>query len=111
MSFDPKKAWQEQQEQKLSQSWFRKKIHDFNQAHNRLKHTVHTAWRYPLPPWGRAVMGCIYFSIPVIVGYNVSMWAVSKSEATAEARLGGKGKAYDDRDNGTTVCFEDCISF
>jgi hypothetical protein len=95
MSFDPKKVVREQQEHHLSQGWLRRKVHEFDQAHNRLKHTVHTAWRYPLPPWGRAVMGCIYFSIPVIIGYNVSTWAVSQSEATIDERFGGKGRCSD----------------
>ena len=92
MAFDPKKLIREQRENQISSSWFLTKIHEFNQAHNRLKHTVHTAWRYPLPPWGRAVMACVYFSIPVAVGYVVSTAAISKSEATVEARFGDGGK-------------------
>jgi hypothetical protein len=42
----------------------------------------------PLPKWGRAIMGFVYFSIPVIGGYQVATWAISKSEATIEERLG-----------------------
>jgi hypothetical protein len=91
MSFDPQKLIREQQQDQRSQSWWLTKIHDFNQAHNRLKHTVHTTWRYPLPPWGRFAMGCFYFSMPVVAGYYVSIWAVSKSEATIEERFGHGG--------------------
>jgi len=94
MSFDPQKVLREQQEAQRSSSWILTKIHEFNTAHNRLKHYVHTAWRYPLPPWGRAIMGCVYFSIPVFVGYGISSWIVAQSEASAEERLaaGGVGK-------------------
>ena len=92
MSFDPQKAIREQQEVRRSQSWFLTKIHEFNAAHNQLKHHVHTAYRYPLPPWGRAVMGLVYFSIPVVVGYAVSSWVVSRAESTVDERLNGDGK-------------------
>lgn len=93
MSFDPQKVLRDQQEAQRSQNWFFTKLHEFNAAHNRLKHHVHTAWRYPLPPWGRAVMGFVYFSIPVVVGYGVSSWVVSQSEATVEDRLAGIGES------------------
>jgi hypothetical protein len=92
MSFDPQKVLQEQQEARRSQSWILTKVHEFQTAHNQLKHTVHTAWRYPLPPWGRAVMGCVYFSIPVVAGYAVSNWVVSQSEATVEERFADVGE-------------------
>jgi hypothetical protein len=91
MSFDPQKLIREQQQDQRSQSWWLTKIHDFNQAHTRLKHTVHTTWKYPLPPWGRFAMGCLYFSMPVVAGYYVSIWAVSKSEATVQERFGHGG--------------------
>jgi hypothetical protein len=97
MSFDPKKLIREQRQEQVSSSWLLTKIHDFNQAHNRLKHNVHTAWRYPLPPWGRAIMACVYFSIPVAGGYALSTYAVSKSEATVQARFGDGGKLSNSR--------------
>ena len=99
MSFDPKRMLREQHEQRLSQSWLLRKLYEFNQAHNRLKDRVHAAWRYPLPPWGRVVMGFVYFSIPVGLGYNVSMWAVSQSETTMEERFGDKGRDTGFREN------------
>ena len=71
--------------------WLAEKFLAFHLAHERLKHTVHTAWRMPLPPWGRAVMGFVYFSLPVIGGYQVALWAISKSEETVEERLGSDG--------------------
>ena len=35
------------------------------------------------------MMGCVYFSIPVIAGYGLSSWIVLQSEATVEERLAG----------------------
>lgn len=93
MSFDPQKVIREQHEARRSQSWFMTKIHQFNAAHNRLKHHVHTAYRYPLPPWGRVVMGFVYFSIPVVVGYAVSSWVVSRAESTVDERLTYHGRS------------------
>ena len=95
MSFDPKRLVQEQQQEQRSNSWLLTKFHEFNQAHNRLKHTVHTAWKYPLPPWGRAVMACFYFSIPVVVGYTYISPKVSTTEETMKQRLAnGDGGTY-----------------
>jgi hypothetical protein len=94
MPFDPKKVMQEQQHEQRSQSWLISKVHEFNQAHNRLKYTVHTAWRYPLPPWGRFLMGCFYFSIPVTVGYTLYSKNVMKVEETMKERLGVSGKHF-----------------
>jgi hypothetical protein len=91
MSFDPQKVLREQEEARRTQSWFLSKIHEFNAAHNRLKHHVHTAYRYPLPPWGRAVMGLVYFSMPVVVGYAITSWVVSRAESTVDGRLGQHG--------------------
>jgi len=54
-------------------------IQRFHQRHEALKNYVHTAFRYPLPPWGRHLMGFLYFTVPVIGGYNVMQWAISKS--------------------------------
>mmetsp|Transcript_9949 Transcript_9949/g.12535 ORF Transcript_9949/g.12535 Transcript_9949/m.12535 type:complete len:151 (+) Transcript_9949:40-492(+) len=60
----------------------------FNERHERLKKHVHTAWRVPLPKWGRVVMGCIYFSIPVVGGWNVMQWAIGR----AHDSIGEKGE-------------------
>jgi hypothetical protein len=54
--------------------------------HDRLKTYIHEGWRYPLPPWGRAVMGVFYFSIPVVGGYYVMQWAISKSHKSIGPR-------------------------
>lgn len=54
----------------------------FVERHERLKHTIHTTLRYPLPPWGRAIMGFVYFTIPVVGGWYVMQWAISKSHAS-----------------------------
>lgn len=47
--------------------------------HEQLKRYVHEGFRYPLPKWGRAVMGFVYFSIPVVAGWTIMQWAISKS--------------------------------
>mmetsp|Transcript_11813 Transcript_11813/g.17816 ORF Transcript_11813/g.17816 Transcript_11813/m.17816 type:complete len:139 (-) Transcript_11813:196-612(-) len=60
----------------------------FHEAHERLKRTVHTAWRFPLPRWGRIFMGGVYFCIPVVGGYQVMMWAIGKSHES----IGPKGE-------------------
>eukprot|EP01082_Thalassiosira_pseudonana_P015830 g13762.t1 g13762 contig9:380912-381537(+) len=54
-------------------------LRTFHEKHEKLKHTVHTAWRYPLPKWGQYAMGCFYFTIPVVGGWYVMQWAISKS--------------------------------
>jgi len=54
-----------------------------------LKNYVHNGFRVPLPPWGRAVMGFVYFSLPVIGGYYVMQWAISKSHE----EIGERGKS------------------
>ncbi|GFH55126.1 hypothetical protein CTEN210_11602 [Chaetoceros tenuissimus] len=61
---------------------------NFNERHERVKKYVHTAWRVPLPKWGQAVMGCIYFSIPVIGGWHVMQWAIGN----AHKSIGPKGE-------------------
>ena len=57
-------------------------LHRLHVRHERLKTSIHEGWRYPLPPWGRAVMGCLYFSLPVIGGWHVMQWAIGKSHAS-----------------------------
>jgi hypothetical protein len=54
-------------------------LHEFSIRHERLKHAIHNGFRYPLPRWGRFVMGCIYFSIPVVSGWYVMQWAIHQS--------------------------------
>lgn len=58
----------------------------FHVRHERLKNTVHTAWRVPLPPAGIAFMGLVYFSIPVVGGWYVMQWAISKSHQSIGER-------------------------
>lgn len=60
----------------------------FNERHERLKKYVHTAWRVPLPKWGQFAMGCLYFTIPVVGGWNVMQWAISRSHQS----IGPKGE-------------------
>ena len=91
MSFNPKRTLEEQQQEKMSGSFLQRKLHEFNQAHNRLKHTVHTAWRYPLPPWGRAVMGFVYFSIPVVWAYTYVTPKIAIAEENMKKRQANVG--------------------
>lgn len=57
-------------------------LNQLHVRHERLKTTIHEGWRYPLPRWGRVVMGCIYFTLPVIGGWHVMQWAIGKSHAS-----------------------------
>mmetsp|Transcript_6391 Transcript_6391/g.9739 ORF Transcript_6391/g.9739 Transcript_6391/m.9739 type:complete len:152 (+) Transcript_6391:152-607(+) len=61
-------------------------IRRLNERHEALKNYVHTAFRYPLPTWGRHAMGFVYFTIPIIGGYNVMQWAISKSHESIGER-------------------------
>jgi hypothetical protein len=59
--------------------WLFEALNTFHKNHEKLKHSVHEKFRYPLPPWGRFLMGCFYFSVPVVGGWYVMQWAISKS--------------------------------
>ena len=67
-------------------NWFVAGVRDFQVRHNRLKKAVHEGWRYPLPRWGQAAMGFVYFCIPVVGGYFVMQWAISKSHESIGER-------------------------
>jgi hypothetical protein len=60
-------------------AWFMNAYLAFHKRHESVKNYVHNGFRYPLPPWGRTLMGFVYFSLPVIGGYHVMQWAISKS--------------------------------
>lgn len=45
-------------------------LKELNAKHERLKKRIHS-FRIPLSPSGRRFMGLVYFSIPVILGYNI----------------------------------------
>jgi hypothetical protein len=47
--------------------------------HERLKNTIHNGFRYPLPRYGQILMGMVYFTIPVVGGWYIMQWAISKS--------------------------------
>lgn len=64
---------------------FAQRVH---QGHERLKDRIHNGWRYPLPPWGRFLMGCVYFSLPMLVGYPAWLFV----QAKAKQNLGEHGK-------------------
>lgn len=81
-------------QQPPKEPWLFSAIRTFHQRHENLKRTVHTAWRYPLPKWGRVVMGFVYFTIPVIGGYQVMQWAISKSHAS----IGKHGEFLEKKD-------------
>jgi hypothetical protein len=62
--------------------------------HERLKNSVHTYWRQstilsPRTRFGKLIMGSLYFSIPVVLGYFVVTKVVDMSESTVQERLGG----------------------
>jgi hypothetical protein len=56
-------------------SWIR----SLSDRHERIKEYIHNGFRYPLPKYGQYVMGFVYFSIPVISGWYIMQWAISKS--------------------------------
>jgi hypothetical protein len=60
-------------------SWVRDSIRVLNERHERLKNFIHNGFRYPLPRHGQILMGMVYFSIPVIGGWYIMQWAISKS--------------------------------
>lgn len=60
-------------------SWLRDSLRLFHERHERLKHFVHSGFRVPLPRYGQVLMGVVYFSIPVVGGWYVMQWAISKS--------------------------------
>jgi hypothetical protein len=71
------------------------RMNGFQTAHERLKHAIHSYWRqntYLSPrSWvGKVVMSGVYFSIPVVLGYYISIQAVAISESTVEERFLGK---------------------
>ena len=70
---------------------FAEAFQSLHQKHERLKKYVHTAWRVPLPRWGQMVMGMFYFTIPVVGGYHVMQWAISKSHES----IGERGTYFD----------------
>ena len=45
-------------------------LKDLREKHENLKKRIH-AFRLPLSPAGQKVMGFVYFTIPVIVGYYI----------------------------------------
>lgn len=63
----------------MPQNAFLNAIKSFHDRHERLKKVVHEGFRYPLPPWGRFLAGCFYFSLPIVGGYHVMQWAISKA--------------------------------
>ncbi|KAI2497974.1 hypothetical protein MHU86_16525 [Fragilaria crotonensis] len=61
-------------------------LRKFHERHERLKNYVHNGFRYPLPPWGRNVMGFVYFCMPVVGGYYVMQWAIGRSHQSIGPR-------------------------
>jgi hypothetical protein len=51
--------------------------------HEKLKKRIH-AFRIPLSPTGQNVMKCVYFSIPLILGYFIMDFAQQKSVENLE---------------------------
>jgi hypothetical protein len=60
--------------------WIRQTLHTWHVRHERLKHFVHHGMRYPLSKWGQAVMGVVYFSIPVVAGWQLMQWSTRRAE-------------------------------
>ena len=56
----------------------------FSENHDKLKKRIH-AFRIPLSPTGRRIMGFVYFAIPMLVGYQIMTW----TNSTASNNLKG----------------------
>jgi len=68
-------------------------VHRFHEGHEKVKHAVHSYWRQntilsPKGKFGKVVMSCFYFSIPVVFGYVVVNKVVERSESTIQERFG-----------------------
>mmetsp|Transcript_8807 Transcript_8807/g.13211 ORF Transcript_8807/g.13211 Transcript_8807/m.13211 type:complete len:154 (+) Transcript_8807:191-652(+) len=61
-------------------------LRNFHEKHEKLKHTIHNKWRYPLPKSGQYAMALFYFCIPIVGGHYVMEWAKSKSVDEIGAR-------------------------
>lgn len=57
-------------------------LQEIHVRHERLKRYVHDGFRYPLPTWGRYMMGFVYFTIPVVGGWHIMQWAISKAHVS-----------------------------
>ena len=73
--------------------------------HERLKNSVHTYWQQstilsPRTRFGKVIMGSLYFSIPVVLGYFVVTKVVDIAESTVQERLGG-GSSSSSSSSGT----------
>jgi hypothetical protein len=57
-------------------------------AHERLKKRIH-AFRLPIASrWGRAAMGCVYFTVPLVAGYFI----MQATNGVRESNLGQHGE-------------------
>lgn len=64
-------------------------LRDVHERHERLKHRVHS-FRLPLSPGGRLFMTFVYFSLPIVLGYNIMQF----TNKQAEANIGPKVAAF-----------------
>ena len=69
-------------------------VSELAEKHERLKKRIHN-FRIPLSKNGQRVMFVVYFSIPIVVGYNVMQWAIGKSAEN----LGAEGELLKSRQN------------
>ncbi len=61
---------------------------ELSRRHEALKKRIH-AFRLPINSRaGRFAMGCIYFTTPLVVGYQIMRW----SEGIRDGNLGGDGR-------------------
>jgi hypothetical protein len=72
-------------------------LRNFSERHEALKKRIHS-FRLPLSAPLRAVMGLIYFSIPVIGGYYIMQAAIGQSEKN----LGAHGERLRTASGGQT---------
>ena len=73
-------------------------LNRFHEGHERVKHAVHSYWRQntilsPKGRFGKAVMSCFYFSIPVVAAYFGVNRIADASESAAQERFGDQADA------------------
>lgn len=56
------------------------------EKHAALKAKIHAA-RFPLPVYGQRIMGTIYFTLPLIAGYNIMLWTINRSDEYLEDQV------------------------
>lgn len=66
---------------------------NLSEEHEKLKKRIHS-FRIPLSPTGQRIMGFVYFSIPIIIGYFIMDSANSQAKHNLE-NLSRKSRSHE----------------